>query len=48
MATGSVVRQLPMFPAGMPGVHYLRTERDAHALRPALGTAQAVCIIGAG
>ena len=48
IATGSVVRQLPMFPAGMPGVHYLRTEQDAHALRRALGNATVVCIIGAG
>ena len=33
IATGSLVRQLPMFPAGMPGVHYLRTQQDAHTLR---------------
>lgn len=48
LATGSVVRQLPMFPIGMPHVHYLRTEADAHALRAALGSAKALVIIGAG
>ena len=42
------MRQLPMFPAGMPGIHYLRTEADAHALKSALGNAKTLVIIGAG
>ncbi|MGZ5837473.1 MAG: NAD(P)/FAD-dependent oxidoreductase [Xanthobacteraceae bacterium] len=48
IATGSLVRQLPMFPAGMPGIHYLRTEADARALKTALGNAKTLVIIGAG
>jgi 3-phenylpropionate/trans-cinnamate dioxygenase ferredoxin reductase subunit len=48
IATGSEVRQLPMFPAGMPGVHYLRTEKDAHALKASLRDAKSLVIIGAG
>jgi NADPH-dependent 2,4-dienoyl-CoA reductase/sulfur reductase-like enzyme len=48
IATGSLVRQLPMFPAGMPRVHYLRTESDAHALRATLAGARTLVIIGAG
>ncbi|HVG52735.1 MAG TPA: FAD-dependent oxidoreductase [Xanthobacteraceae bacterium] len=48
IATGSVVRQLPMFPAAMPNVFYLRTEKDSAALRAALGNAKTLVIIGAG
>src|SRR5262249_59968890 len=36
LATGSLVRELPQWPLGMPRVHYLRTERDARALTAAL------------
>src|ERR1700733_6330992 len=32
IATGSVVRQIPLLPLGMPRVHYLRTEAHARAL----------------
>ena len=32
IATGSLVRELPHLPVGMPHVHYLRTEADAHAI----------------
>ena len=39
LATGSVNRTLPMFPAGQPGVHYLRHEREALALREQLSAA---------
>src|ERR1700722_17731804 len=36
LATGSLVRELPILPLGMKRVHYLRTEADARALAAAL------------
>ncbi len=48
IATGSVLRQLPQFPAGMPRVHYLRTEAHARALKQELKNAKTLVVIGAG
>ena len=48
LATGSINRVLPMFPAGRPRIHYLRTEGEARALREELGCAGALLVVGAG
>lgn len=48
LATGSVARDLPLFPSGMPRVHYLRTEADAYALKGALHQATDLLVIGGG
>ena len=37
LATGSRNRMLPMFPAGQPGIYYLRTADEALALKAHLG-----------
>jgi NADPH-dependent 2,4-dienoyl-CoA reductase/sulfur reductase-like enzyme len=48
LATGSVNRVLPMFPAGEKGIYYLRTEAEARALRAHLGEAEALLVVGGG
>jgi 3-phenylpropionate/trans-cinnamate dioxygenase ferredoxin reductase subunit len=48
LATGSINRVLPMFPAGQPGIHYLRHEGDALALRQELARSRALLVVGAG
>jgi 3-phenylpropionate/trans-cinnamate dioxygenase ferredoxin reductase subunit len=48
LATGSINRVLPLFPAGQPGIHYLRTEREALALREELTRGRSLLVIGAG
>jgi len=48
IATGSLVREIPQLPVGMPCVHYLRTEADAHALRAALQETRDLLVVGAG
>jgi NADPH-dependent 2,4-dienoyl-CoA reductase/sulfur reductase-like enzyme len=48
IATGSVLRELPMLPLGMPRVHYLRTEPHARALKAELATCKNLVVIGAG
>jgi len=48
IATGSLVRELPQLPAGMPRVHYLRTEADAHALKGALTHGSHLLVVGGG
>jgi 3-phenylpropionate/trans-cinnamate dioxygenase ferredoxin reductase component len=48
LATGSINRVLPMFPAGQPGVHYLRTESEALALREELARGRSLLVVGAG
>src|SRR5436190_9155476 len=48
LATGSLVRQIPVLPPGMPGVHYLRTEADAGALIAALKPGRRLLVVGAG
>ena len=48
IATGSLMRELPLLPLGMPRVHYLRTEAHARALRAALAGCKHLVVIGAG
>jgi NADPH-dependent 2,4-dienoyl-CoA reductase/sulfur reductase-like enzyme len=48
LATGSINRVLPMFPAGQQGIHYLRTEAEALALREGLAACRSLLVIGAG
>ncbi len=48
LATGSINRVLPMFPSGQPGIHYLRTEGEALALREELGRSRCLLVVGAG
>ena len=48
IATGAEPRQLPCLPTSVPGVHTLRTLRDATALRAALVPGARVVIVGAG
>ena len=48
IATGSMMRELPALPLGMPRVHYLRTEAHARALRADLAKCRQVLVIGAG
>jgi 3-phenylpropionate/trans-cinnamate dioxygenase ferredoxin reductase subunit len=48
LATGSINRVLPMFPAGQPGIHYLRHEGEARALRERLGRSGSLLVVGAG
>jgi 3-phenylpropionate/trans-cinnamate dioxygenase ferredoxin reductase subunit len=48
LASGSINRGLPLFPAGQPGIHYLRTESEARALRQALTRSRSLIVIGAG
>ena len=48
IATGSVVRELPQWPLGMPRVHYLRTASDSRALAAALREGKHLAVIGGG
>ena len=48
LATGSLNRILPMFPAGQPGIYYLRTDAEALALKAHLGLAKSLILIGGG
>ena len=48
LATGSLVRELPQFPIGMTGVHYLRNEADARALGVVLGQSKNLVVVGGG
>jgi NADPH-dependent 2,4-dienoyl-CoA reductase/sulfur reductase-like enzyme len=48
LATGSLVRELPPLPLGMPRVHYLRTEAHAHSLKRELEQAKTLVVVGAG
>lgn len=50
IATGATPRLLPteVCPAGLAGVHALRTLADALAIRDALDASARVCVIGAG
>jgi 3-phenylpropionate/trans-cinnamate dioxygenase ferredoxin reductase component len=48
LATGSINRVLPIFPAGQPGIHYLRHEGEARALREELGRCRSLLVVGAG
>jgi 3-phenylpropionate/trans-cinnamate dioxygenase ferredoxin reductase component len=48
IATGSLVRQIPVLPLGAPRVHYLRTEAHARALAGGLRNARHLCVVGGG
>jgi 3-phenylpropionate/trans-cinnamate dioxygenase ferredoxin reductase subunit len=48
IATGSVVRQIPALPFGMPRVHYLRTEAQAVSLAGELKGARHLAVVGGG
>jgi 3-phenylpropionate/trans-cinnamate dioxygenase ferredoxin reductase component len=48
LATGSVMRELPVLPTGMPRVHYLRTEAHARAIKADLAGCKRLAVIGAG
>ena len=48
IATGSLVREIPSLPLGMPRVHYLRTEAQARALAAELRASQHLVVIGGG
>src|SRR5262249_34074134 len=45
LATGSINRVLPMFPAGQKGIYYLRTEAEARALKARLHQGGALLLI---
>ncbi|MGY2849064.1 phenylpropionate dioxygenase-like ring-hydroxylating dioxygenase large terminal subunit/NADPH-dependent 2,4-dienoyl-CoA reductase/sulfur reductase-like enzyme [Bradyrhizobium sp. USDA 4509] len=47
-ATGGLPRQLPMAKVDLPGVHYLRTIEDAHAIRQSLANGKRLVIVGGG
>ncbi len=48
LATGSINRVLPMFPADEKGIYYLRTEAEARALRAHLAEAETLLVVGGG
>lgn len=48
IATGATVLRLSVPGAALPGVHYLRTQTDAEALRASAGLAKRAVIIGGG
>jgi NADPH-dependent 2,4-dienoyl-CoA reductase/sulfur reductase-like enzyme len=48
IATGSVMHELPLLPATLPRVHYLRTHEHARAIREALSSCKHLIVIGAG
>ena len=48
IATGSLMRELPLLPMGMPRVHYLRTEAHARAIKTGLASCKHLVVIGAG
>jgi 3-phenylpropionate/trans-cinnamate dioxygenase ferredoxin reductase subunit len=48
LAPGSLVRELPQWPIGMPRVHYLRTQKDALGLAAALRQSKQLVIVGGG
>ncbi len=48
LATGSINRVLPLFPPARSGIHYLRTEADARALRVRLHQSRSLLVVGGG
>lgn len=48
LATGSVMRQVPLLPLDAPRIHYLRTEAHARALANELKAGSHLVVIGAG
>jgi 3-phenylpropionate/trans-cinnamate dioxygenase ferredoxin reductase subunit len=48
IATGSLMRELPVLPASMPRVHYLRTEAHSRAIKAGLKDCKHLVVVGAG
>jgi len=48
IATGSLMRELPLLPMGKERVHYLRTEQHARALKADLANCRQLVVVGAG
>jgi NADPH-dependent 2,4-dienoyl-CoA reductase/sulfur reductase-like enzyme len=48
IATGASAREIPLLPMNMPGVHYLRTEADARALKASLSPGRRLLVVGGG
>lgn len=48
IATGSLAREIPQLPIGMPRVHYLRTEAQALALKAELQAGRHLLVVGGG
>jgi NADPH-dependent 2,4-dienoyl-CoA reductase/sulfur reductase-like enzyme len=48
LATGSLMRELPLLPPGTARVHYLRTDAHARALRSDLTNSKRLVVVGAG
>ncbi len=48
LATGSLLRELPLLPPGRRGAHYLRTHEQALALQAELARGRRLVVIGAG
>ena len=48
LATGSINRELAMFPAQQKGIYYLRTEADARALKAHLHQSRSLLVVGGG
>jgi len=48
ITTGSTPREIPLFPPGMPGVFYLRSEADARALQSELRPERNLLVVGGG
>ncbi len=48
LATGSLMRELPVLPASMPRVHYLRTETHSRAIKAGLKDCKHLVVVGAG
>lgn len=48
IATGSLMRELPVLPQGMPRVHYLRTEAHSRAIKAGLTDCKHLVVVGAG
>jgi 3-phenylpropionate/trans-cinnamate dioxygenase ferredoxin reductase subunit len=48
IATGATAREIPDLPRGLPRVHYLRTETDAHRLKADLVPGRHLVVVGGG
>jgi len=48
LATGSINRLVPLLASDRPGVHYLRTEAQARALKADLARSRSLIVIGGG
>jgi len=48
IATGSLMKELPVLPSSMPRVHYLRTEAHSRAIKAGLKDCKHLVVVGAG